>query len=61
MMFENKIVTQIFVSVQERVTAEWVNLHAGFIICILYSIILVRWRRIIWAGHLAYNGDMRNL
>jgi hypothetical protein len=61
MMFENKMVTQVFVSEQERVTAEWIKLHGGFMVCILYSIMLMRWRWVRWAGHLAYIGDMRNL
>jgi len=45
MMFENKMVTQVvFVPEEGRVTAEWIKLHGGFMICILYSIKLVRWR-----------------
>lgn len=61
MMFENKMMTQIFVPEQGRVTAEWIKLHGGFMICILYSTMLMRWRWMIQAGHLAYIGDMRNL
>ena len=60
-MFENKMMTQVFVPEQERVTAEWIKLYGGFMICILCSIMLMRWRWMRLAGHLAYIGDMRNL
>jgi len=60
-MFENKMMTQVFVPEQGRVTAEWIKLHGGFMICILCSIMLMSLRWMRWAGHVAYIGDMRNL
>jgi hypothetical protein len=62
-VFENKVLRRIFGPKRDEVTREWRKLH-NEVLRDSYSlpsiIILIKSRRMRWAGHVARMGEMRN-
>jgi hypothetical protein len=61
-VFENRVLRRIFGPKRDEVTGEWRTLHNEEL-CDLYSlpsIIIIKSRRMRWAGHVVRMGEKRN-
>jgi hypothetical protein len=61
-VFENKVLRRIFGSKREEVTGEWRRLHNKKLYALYSSpsiILVIKLRRLRWAGHVAHMGDRR--
>ncbi|KAJ4445204.1 hypothetical protein ANN_07005 [Periplaneta americana] len=62
-VFENKVLTKIFVAKRDEVTGEWRKLHNAELHALYSSPDIIRnikSRRLRWAGHVARMGESRN-
>jgi hypothetical protein len=62
-VFENRVLRGIFGPKWEEVAEDWIRLHNEELHNLYSSsniIRVIRSRRIIWVGHVAHMGDMRN-
>jgi hypothetical protein len=63
MMFENKVLRRIFGPEEEEVVGDWRRLHNEELHNLYASpniVSVIKSRRIRWAGHVAWMGEMRN-
>jgi hypothetical protein len=60
-VFENKVLRRIFGPKRDEVTGEWRRLHNEKFYALYFSpdILLIRSRRLRWAGHVARMGERR--
>jgi hypothetical protein len=63
-VFENRVLRRIFGPKRDRVTGEWIKLHNEELHNLYSSpiiIIIIKSRRMRWAGHVARMGEKRNV
>jgi hypothetical protein len=61
-VFENRMLSRIFVPKRDEVTGEWRRVHNKELCTMYFSldiIWLIKSRRLIWAGHVARMGERR--
>jgi hypothetical protein len=63
-VFENRVLRRIFGTKRDRVTGGWRKLHNEELHSLYSSpsiIIIIKSRRMRWAGHVAWMGEKRNV
>jgi len=61
-VFENMVLRRIFIPRREEVTGEWRRLHneeLNDLYCSPNIVLVIKWRRMRWAGHVARLGEER--
>jgi hypothetical protein len=63
-MFENRVLRRIFQIMKNVVTGEWRKLHneqLNVLYCAPNIVRVIKWRRMMWAGHVERMGKRRGV